>query len=78
MATELKEDVLYCLEQGIVYCAVCAPASWDADKVKEETNAKGRPGTSANEWVISEPTAEQATPVTCPEDPNRKHWLLNC
>ncbi len=78
MDEKLKEGVLYCLQQGIVYCAVCAPADWAPEQVQEETNAKGRPGTSANEWVISESTDEQTNPVACPEDPTRKHWLLNC
>lgn len=75
---KLKDDVLYHLHTGIVFIAVCAPADWDAEKVQAETNTKGRPGTSANEWVISESTDEQTNPVTCPENPNRKHWLLNC
>lgn len=78
MSDKLKDDVLYLLHMGIVHIAVCAPADWDEKRVQEETNAKDRPGTSANEWVISESTDEQKTPVVCPEDASRKHWLLNC
>lgn len=75
---KLKEGVLYHLETGLVYRLVCAPADWDAEKVQTETNLKGTPGTTANEWVIKPSTAEEPNGGTCDQDPTRKHWLLVC
>lgn len=76
---DLTQDCMYHLSTGIVFTYVCVPASWDADKVQTERNAKGRPGTSNNEWVISEPTEENPqNPIVCPSDPSRRHWALNC
>lgn len=78
---DLTEDILFHLHTGIIFSAVCAPASWDAEKVKAEANAKmGSPGTSAGEWVISEslPNDIETNPIQCSDDVNRRHWLLNC
>lgn len=75
---ELEQDVLYHLETGLTHILVCAPANWDAQKVQSETNAKGTPGTSANEWIIAESSAETTNPCSCDQELHRKHWLLVC
>lgn len=80
---DLTEDRLFSLGWGLIYCAVCAPRSWSAEKVAEEKTLVDPPGTSANQWVISEPREREdvfnnTNNVDCPNDPNRVHWLLNC
>ncbi len=84
MAIDLTEDRLFSLGFGLVFRAVCAPATWDADRVAREATAMDPPGTSANEWVVSDPDDERddafkgCNCITCPEDASRRHWLLNC
>lgn len=80
---DLTQDRLFFLGQGLIYRIVCAPASWSSDRVAEEVTRADPPGTSANRWVPSEPS-ERDDPfngtncVDCNDDPNRRHWLLNC
>lgn len=80
---DLTEDRLFSLGWGLVYCAVCAPASWSAEKVAEEKTRQDPPGTSVNRWVISEPAEREdvfngVNNIPCPDDPHRVHWLMNC
>lgn len=77
---ELENDVLYHLHTGIVFAAVCAPKSWDAERVAKEANIKlGNPGTSAGVWVISDISDDlKENPSKCHDDENRLHWVLNC
>lgn len=83
---DLEADELYLASEGLIYRVVCAPKSWDAQRVQDETNAKfGRPGISNNEWVITEGDTlnekwmetEDGNPGKCTEE-HRCHWLLNC
>lgn len=82
----LKADELYTASWGLVYKIVCAPASWDADKVSQRATYNDPPGTTAGRWVISETGQlkddnqfkQQGNPIVCADDPNRRHWLVNC
>jgi hypothetical protein len=78
---DLTEDRLFHIHTGIVFAAVCAPSTWDAQKVEDEANFKmGSPGTSGGRWVISEnlPEGVSENPIQCNDDTNRRHWILNC
>jgi len=80
---DLSNDEVYSLGWGLVYCVWCAPKKFTAEEVQTAVNAKGRPGTSLNEWVISEPREREddfngVNHLPCPDDENRVHWLVNC
>lgn len=80
---DLTEDKLFFLGTGLLHRCVCAPSSWSADEVADKVTAQDPPGTSANRWVISDPTEREGafngvSHERCPDDMNRTHWLLNC
>jgi hypothetical protein len=81
---DLTADVLYPLGFGLIFKAVCAPSSWSAEKVAEVATRMDPPGTSLNQWVVSDPDPEREEPfkgvnnTPCPDECNRTHWLLNC
>lgn len=80
---DLSQDRLFFLQTGIINRTVCAPASWSADQVAAEVTSKDAPGTSANQWVISDPQERQddfngVNHLPCPDCADRVHWLLNC
>lgn len=81
---DLTEDRLFSLGWGLIFKAVCAPASWDAARVSETATSDDPPGTSGGRWVVSEPDDDRddafkgCNCIQCPDDPNRRHWLLNC
>ena len=81
---DLTEDRLFSLGWGLVFKAVCAPAAWDAERVSSEATELDPPGTSANRWVVADPDDEREDAfkgrscIDCPDDSNRRHWLLNC
>lgn len=80
---DLTEDRLFHIGTGLIYCVWCAPKTWSAEQVKAGVNEKGLPGTSANEWVISDPSERDdefngTNHLPCPDDENRQHWMLNC
>jgi hypothetical protein len=80
---DLTEDRLFPLGWGLIFRAVCAPKSWSPDKVAIECTRMDPPGTSANEWVISDCREREGVfngvnHVDCPDVCDRIHWLLNC
>lgn len=80
---DLTEDKVFPLGWGLVFCAVCAPAHWTPEEVAADVTRNNPPGTSLNEWIVSEPRERDddfnnTNCIECPDDPNRKHWLLNC
>jgi len=81
---DLTEDKLFFLGWGLIYKPVCAPKSWSAERVAEQATKNDPPGTSGNEWVITEPDEDRddafsdSNPIPCPDDENRQHWLVNC
>lgn len=80
---DLTENRIFFLGTGIINRCVCAPASWTADEVATDVTAKDPPGTTANQWVISEPQDRDGdfngvSHLPCPDDEHRTHWLLNC
>lgn len=80
---DLTEDRLFPVGWGLIYRVVCAPKSWTPEKVAAQCTQADPPGTSANEWVISEPSERAGdfngvNHLPCPDDCNRIHWLLNC
>ena len=83
-AVDLTEDRVFPLGWGLVFRAVCAPASWSAEQVAEDVTRNDPPGTMANRWVVSEPDDDRddafrgCNCIQCPDDPSRRHWLLNC
>lgn len=82
-AALLKEDKALAVSWGIVFCVWCCPKAWSAERIGEEVTRKHPPGTSLNQWVVSEPRERKddfngVNQLPCPDDPNRVHWLLNC
>ena len=80
---DLSEDRVFPLGWGLIFRAVCAPKSWPPEKVAADVTASDPPGTSVNQWVVSEPQERDddfnnVNQLPCPDDPNRVHWLLNC
>ncbi len=73
---DLTEDRLFPLSMGIFTCAVCAPKSWDANRIGEQVARDSPPGTSLNRWVVSSDQPKEDT--QCPDDVGRIHVLLNC
>lgn len=83
MTVDLKSNEVFPVGWGLIYCVWCAPKSFTAEEVQTKVNAKDRPGTSLNEWVISEPKERDdsfngVNSNPCPDDADRTHWLLNC
>jgi len=83
-AVDLTEDRLFSLGWALLNKAVCAPASWDAQRVADIATSEDPPGTEANRWELSDPSENFGGPfkgcncIQCPDDPNRRHWLLSC
>jgi len=83
-AVDLTEDRIFPLGWGLMFRAVCAPASWSAEQVSDDVTRNDPPGTEANRWEVSEPDDSRTDDfkgcncIQCPADPNRRHWLLNC
>lgn len=82
---DFSEDILLSLGVGLLFKAVCAPASWDADRVSEEATKNDHPGTSANRWFVTDVDSLDAyhafksgNPQQCPDCADRRHWLVNC
>lgn len=82
---DLSEDRVFSLGWGLIYQPVCAPKYMTGEEVAAAVTRDNPPGTSGNEWVVTdEPDAEhhgpfaESNPFQCPDDPNRRHWLLNC
>lgn len=80
---DLKSDEIFMVHASILFEVVCAPRSWDKDRVQLEANTKfGGPGTELNEWVITSVDGlpeswGSENPLECSEE-DRCHWLLNC
>lgn len=81
----LTDDRLFSLGFGLIYKGVCAPKSWDAERVSDEATKNDPPGTSANRWVVTstddlddDNPFKKGNPQPCPDDCNRVHWLVNC
>jgi hypothetical protein len=80
---DLTEDRIFPLGWGLVFRCVCAPKSWSAERVENDVTANDPPGTTANRWVVSDPSERDddfngVNRLPCPDDQNRQHWLLNC
>ena len=80
---DFTEDRIFPVGWGLVYRIVCAPRSWSADRVAEDVTRNDPPGTSLNQWVISEPHERKddfnnVNHLPCPDCDGRIHWLLNC
>ena len=81
---DLAEDRLFPLGWGLIFRAVCAPKTWSEDRVSEQVTRDDPPGTSANRWVISGAdngrvgAFKGTNCISCPDSPDRQHWLLNC
>jgi hypothetical protein len=82
--TDLNEEVLFQICWGLIFKVVCAPKSWNEDKISEEATRIDPPGTTVNKWVVSEPDNNRSDDfkgvnnLPCPDDCNRLHWLINC
>ena len=81
---DFDSDQLLWLSWGLIFRTVCAPKSWTPERVAKEVTKKDPPGTSLNEWVISEPDPDRdddfkgVNVLPCPNREDRQHWLLNC
>lgn len=77
----LDEERLFYLGTGLIYKCVCAPKSWDGERVSAEATKADPPGTSGNKWVVSDGSTlnePQDNPQPCRDCENRQHWILNC
>jgi hypothetical protein len=77
------DTTVYYLGLGLVWIAVCAPASMDAAAVEAQVAATaGSPGTEAGRWMYdaeSKPGDDGPNPRPCPDDHDgRRHWMLVC
>ena len=84
-AVDLTEDKLFFLGWNLLYCPVCAPASWTCEQVENAATRENPPGTSRNRWVMTEAKDDERlgpfsgnNPHPCPDAPGRMHWLLTC
>jgi hypothetical protein len=80
---DLTENRLFSLGFGLIFKVVCAPSSWNEDKVSDEATKMDPPGTSVNRWVVSDPEECEGdfkgkNNLPCPDDCNRTHWIVNC
>ena len=76
---DLSEDRLFVMGEQLFYILVCAPKSWDAEKVQRVTNENNRCGT-LNGWRITEPNeinGLDANPCPCHDSEDRQHWYLS-
>lgn len=85
--TDMKAEKLFTLHWSLIYKVMCAPKAWDAEKVSAQATADDPPGTSANRWVCSDPSTmdlpddhpfKAGNPCVCNDDPDRRHWMVNC
>jgi hypothetical protein len=82
---DMSADKLFQISWGLVYKCVCAPASWDSDRVSAEATRNDPPGTLANHWVCTDTSSldddhpfKSGNPQPCNDDANRRHWIVNC
>jgi hypothetical protein len=82
---DMNADELILVKWGLIYKCVCAPKSWDAEKVSAQASLIDPPGTSANRWECTDTSSfadghpfKNNNPQPCNDDPNRRHWVLNC
>ena len=62
----------------LLYYGLCCPASWTAEQVAHDANLRNPAGTTHG-WVVTETDGRlPENPVICSDDPNRRHWVLNC
>ena len=87
MDTDEKADLatnkIFPLGWGLVFRAVCAPKSLTGAEVADQVTQTDPPGTSNNEWVLSDPEEREKdfdgiNKLQCPDCDDRWHWLLNC
>lgn len=65
---------------GVFSMSVCAPGHLDGPAVAHAINQHYPCGT-LHGWQISSDTAfrtGEPNPCQCEEDPDRKHWLIDC
>lgn len=82
---DLKAEKLFCVSYGLIYKCMCAPASWSADQVAQRATQDDPPGTSENRWVVTDTSSfdddhpfKNGNPQPCNDDPDRRHWVVNC
>lgn len=83
---DLTEDRLFPCGWGLIYRVVCAPKTWDDERISDVMSAKDPPGTSVNRWVVTDDEAaakheQWAHPTNrkqCPDSDHRDHVLMNC
>lgn len=66
---------------GPICCSACAPGQLSSDEVAREVNGSYPTGISS-QWRVSGDElfadGEHTNPCACEQDPERKHWLLEC
>jgi hypothetical protein len=82
---DMKADKLFTISYGLIYKCVCCPAGWSAEQVSDRATAEDQPGTSANRWVVTDTSSfdddhpfKSGNPQPCNDDPDRRHWVVNC
>jgi hypothetical protein len=67
--------------EGIVCCSVCVPKDMSLEDIENGVNERKPTGVDSK-WHISkdEKFADgiKTNPCECDQNPNRKHYLLNC
>lgn len=82
---DMKSEKLFQISSGLIYKCVCAPKSWDAERVSDQATKNDPPATSANRWVVTNCDSldddhpfKKGNPQPCNDDPDRQHWIVNC
>jgi hypothetical protein len=74
-------SVFFIGEPGLVAMAVCAPAALTRDQIAAEVNAKSPTGISSP-WTVTEhadlPDDVPVYPVQCPDEADRRHYMVHC
>ncbi len=64
---------------GIVACSVCVPKDMPKEEIEKEVNLQSPTGIRSKWKIAKESFKEgQKNGKPCDDDPNRKHYLLNC
>ena len=83
---DFSEDRIFPCGWGLIYRVVCAPKSWDDERISDDVSLNDPPGTSANRWEVTsdesaanhEQWAHSTNRKQCPDCADRWHILMNC
>ena len=71
----MSDKKIQILKMSVLSMQVCAPATATKEEIEAGANAECSTGISSR-WAIDETFEPQA--VVCSDNPDRRHWILNC